>query len=169
MLNRDILILEHILEYCSSLVTFRKRFGNTIEKFLSDVPYQMACNMAILQIGELSTKLSDNIKKEIPDIPWHQIKGLRNYLAHDYGSIRLEDMWDTIINDIPLLEKAIRSNLSEIYRYKTVTEAELKLLQDSDFKFSSKKKDGLIIIKYYFDDENKINNLLNQKPPTMKR
>lgn len=124
--------------------------------------------MAILQIGELSTKLSDNIKKEIPDIPWHQIKGLRNYLAHDYGSIRLEDMWDTILNDIPPLEKAIRSNLSEIYRYKTVTETELKLLQDSDFKFSSKKKDGIIVIKYYFDDENKVNSLLNRNPPAMK-
>lgn len=169
MLNRDISILEHILEYCSDLADFRKRFGDSIESFLSDIPYQLACNMAILQIGELSTKLSDDIKKEIPDIPWHQVKGLRNYLAHDYGSIRLEDMWDTIINDITLLEKAIRSNLSEIYRYKTVTEAELKLLQDSDFKFSSKKKDGIIVIKYYFDDEDKIKTLLNQKPPTMKK
>ncbi len=110
-------------------------------------------SLVIWQYCKLSTKLSDNIKKEIPDIPWHQIKGLRNYLAHDYGSIRLEDMWDTILNDIPPLEKAIRSNLSEIYRYKTVTETELKLLQDSDFKFSSKKKDGIIVIKYYFDDE----------------
>ncbi len=169
MLNRDISILEHILEYCSDLSDFRKRYGNTLEGFLSDKFYQYACNMAILQIGELSTKLSDNIKKEIPDIPWHQVKGLRNYLAHDYGSIRLEDMWDTIVNDIPLLAKAIRSNLSEIYRYRTVTETELKLLQNSDFKFSSKKKDGIIIIKYYFDDENKVKSLLDQKPPTMKR
>ena len=78
-------------------------------------------------------------------------------------------MWDTIVNDIPLLAKAIRSNLSEIYRYRTVTETELKLLQNSDFKFSSKKKDGIIIIKYYFDDENKVKSLLDQKPPTMKR
>lgn len=169
MLNRDISILEHILEYCSDLSDFRKRYGNTLEGFLSDKSYQLACNMAILQIGELSTKLSDDIKKEIPDIPWHQVKGLRNYLAHDYGSIRLEDMWDTIINDIPLLDKAIRSHLSEIYRYKTVTEAELKLLQDSDLKISSKKKNGIIIIKYYFDDENKVKSLLDQKPPTMKR
>ena len=169
MLNRDVSILEHILEYCSDISNFRKKNGNTIENFLSDKIYQYACNMAILQIGDLSTKLSDDIKKEIPDIPWHQVKGLRNYLAHDYGSIRLEDMWDTIVNDIPELEKAIRSNLSEIYRYKTITETELKLLQDSGFKFSSKKKGGIIVIKYYFDDEDVINNILKSNPPSLKR
>lgn len=169
MLNKDVSILEQILEYCSDLSDFRKRYGNTLDSFLSDKLYQLACNMVILQIGELSTKLSDDIKREISDISWHQVKGLRNYLAHDYGSIRLEDMWDTITNDIPLLEEAIRSNLSEVYRYKTVTETELKLLQDSDFKFSSKEKNGIIIIKYHFDDEDKINSLLNKKPPTMRK
>lgn len=169
MLNRDVSILEQILEYCSDLSDFRKRYGDTLENFLSDKTYQLACNMLILQIGELSIKLSDDIKREISDVPWHQVKGLRNYLAHDYGSVRLDNMWDTITNDIPLLEEAIRSNLSEVYRYKTVTETELKLLQDSDFKFSSKEKNGIIIIKYHFDDEDKINSLLNKKPPTMKK
>lgn len=36
-------------------------------------------------------------------MPWNQIKALRNVVAHNYGKIDKEILWETILNDIPKL------------------------------------------------------------------
>ena len=38
-----------------------------------------------------------------PDIPWRQIIGLRNVLAHEYGEIRHELIFRITTNQIPAL------------------------------------------------------------------
>ena len=37
-------------------------------------------------------------------MPWNQIKALRNVVAHNYGKIDKETLWETISNDIPRLQ-----------------------------------------------------------------
>ncbi|GAB3706697.1 hypothetical protein GCM10027592_40410 [Spirosoma flavus] len=41
----------------------------------------------LLVIGEESKKIEADLKKEFSQIPWHNIAGMRNYLAHDYRGI----------------------------------------------------------------------------------
>lgn len=38
-----------------------------------------------------------------PNIPWMKISGLRNRIVHDYGSIQLDIIYNTVIQDLPLL------------------------------------------------------------------
>ncbi len=38
-------------------------------------------------------------------MPWNQIKALRNMVAHNYGKIDKEILWETISNDIPQLQE----------------------------------------------------------------
>jgi uncharacterized protein with HEPN domain len=57
-----------------------------------------------LQIGELTTYLSDDFKQTYTGIPWKQIKALRNIVAHSYGKIDDESLWETITGDIPKLK-----------------------------------------------------------------
>lgn len=38
-------------------------------------------------------------------MPWNQIKALRNMVAHNYGKIDIEILWETISNDIPQLQE----------------------------------------------------------------
>ena len=59
--------------------------------------------MCILQIGELSSHLSEDFKAMYSDMPWQDIKRMRNIAAHRYGSFDVEVLWDTIVNDIPSL------------------------------------------------------------------
>lgn len=47
------------------------------------------------QIGELVGRLSDDFKARHPEIPWRQIRGMRNFVAHEYGSLDLEVVWYT--------------------------------------------------------------------------
>lgn len=63
--------------------------------------------MCIIQIGELVGRLSDEFVEEYNDIPWHAIKGMRNLHAHDYENVDLENVWNSLIKDIPELKEQI--------------------------------------------------------------
>lgn len=64
----------------------------------------------MLQIGELTTHLTSDFKQTYTGIPWIQIKALRNVVAHNYGKIDDESLWETITSDIAKL-KAYCSNI----------------------------------------------------------
>lgn len=113
MNNKDRTIFFHMLEYCQRILTMRERFGDSFAHFSADCAYQDATSMCILQIGELAGKLSQETRDAIPQIPWRAIRGLRNVFAHDYGSVVLEIMWETVANDLPALESEIRRVLEE--------------------------------------------------------
>jgi len=57
-----------------------------------------------LQIGELTIHLTDDFKQTYTEMPWTQIKALRNVLAHKYGKIDDESLWETITSDIPKMK-----------------------------------------------------------------
>ena len=96
--NRD--IIEHILRYCNQIETAHDDFGKSKERFIESTTYQNAVSMCILQIGELVNRLSDDFKAEHSNIPWHKIRGMRNFVAHEYGSIDFDIVWYTATNSI---------------------------------------------------------------------
>ena len=61
--------------------------------------------MDILQIGELSVSLTPKFKEETKEIPWRDIKDMRNVVAHGYGSLDADTTWRTIKEDILELKK----------------------------------------------------------------
>lgn len=77
--------------------------------------------MNLWQIVELAGKLSDNFVAETKDtVDWRAIKNMRNMFAHDYGSMDIDRIWETAIDDIPELE-AICSGFLEQDQDKTPT------------------------------------------------
>ena len=70
--------------------------------------------MCIVQIGELVNLLSDGVKRRNNAIPWRMIKDTRNFYVHNYGSIDLESVWETMLNDIPALKDACTEILKEV-------------------------------------------------------
>ena len=57
----------------------------------------------IVQIGELVSQLSDEIKAKNRAIPWRVIKDMRNFYVHAYGSIDISSVWNTLTQDIVFL------------------------------------------------------------------
>lgn len=55
----------------------------------------------MIQISENSRKLSGEYKEEHAQIPWNLLYGLRNRIVHDYGSVVLDVVYETLKNDIP--------------------------------------------------------------------
>lgn len=102
MTERDHNILLHIVEYCDRLSAFTGDME--YEQFENSELHKDACAMCIFQIGELVRNLTDEFKEEYSNIPWRQICSMRNIVAHHYGVVDTETLWDTIVSDIPSLK-----------------------------------------------------------------
>lgn len=59
----------------------------------------------LFQIGELAKNLSMDFLAKHDKMPWKNIKGMRDRVAHGYGSIDLKEIWRTATNDIEPLRK----------------------------------------------------------------
>lgn len=66
-------------------------------------------NMGI--IGEAASHVPENIQERYSDVPWHQMKGMRNILAHEYFGVDLDVLWRTVQEDLPLLKIKIQQVL----------------------------------------------------------
>lgn len=78
---------------------------HSFKKFDTDADYQRSISFSILQIGELSGGLSADDRKETANrVQWGPIKGMRNLVAHNYGNMSREIIWETATVDIPVLE-----------------------------------------------------------------
>lgn len=111
MKNEDILIVKKMINYCNDIGTLVKRFNTDFERYKTDISFQYACNMCIIQIGELANRLSEETKKNNKNIPWHAIRGMRNFHAHDYENVDLEIVWNTLLEDIPALKQSLENLL----------------------------------------------------------
>lgn len=67
---------------------------------------------SLAQIGELSGRISQQVQQEHPDIPWKQIKGMRNLIIHDYMGIDMKIVRSTVERDLPVLRAQIEEILN---------------------------------------------------------
>ena len=111
MKNEDVLIIKKILKYCNDIENLLIRFDTDFEKYKTDISFQYACNMCIIQIGELANRLSEETKENTKNIPWRAIRGMRNFQAHDYENVDLEIVWNTLLEDIPVLKQNLKKIL----------------------------------------------------------
>ena len=89
--------------------------GVSKETFLDDLRLQDASAFDISTIGEAASNVTDEFKALHPEIPWIQMRGLRNRLVHIFDYEQID--YDIIIvatEELPALEPKIRSALSTI-------------------------------------------------------
>lgn len=112
--NRDQSIVEHILDYCIRIDETASYFNHDKEVFNENHVFRDAVALCVLQIGELTGVLSDEMKKKYDNIQWRQIKALRNIVAHKYGTVDAEVLWEILTSDVPQLQSDCEKILSEL-------------------------------------------------------
>ena len=122
MLSPDLQRIQHIRDYCSEIENTIHRYGNSFDIFDADPDYQRSVSFCILQIGELGNGLTSEYRAKTSDrVQWAPIRGMRNLVAHSYGSMNRETIWLTAITDIPELKKFCEEQLAQAEsRSKTV-------------------------------------------------
>lgn len=64
-------------------------------------------------IGEAANHISEKFRSDRPEIPWQQIVGQRNVLAHEYGDIKVDRIWRTATIKIPAPLKVLEPLIPE--------------------------------------------------------
>ncbi|TCV74503.1 uncharacterized protein with HEPN domain [Neorhizobium sp. R1-B] len=91
--------------------------GTTQEAFLSDVRTQMAVAMALVLIGESAARIMmhhPDFPVDHPEIPWSKMRGMRNFVVHDYYELELPVVWETVQTSLP----ALISNLDSLRHWR---------------------------------------------------
>jgi len=65
-------------------------------------------------IGEAAKNLPQNFRKNYSNVPWKEMAGMRDILAHRYFGIDLEIAWETIKKKLPEVEPEIRNIYNSI-------------------------------------------------------
>jgi len=84
-------------------------FTKSIEyyQFERDKMRKLAVERQLEVIGQAANKISIETQNNLKDIPWKNIIGLRNKLAHDYGEILAERIWGISKNSLQELMKEL--------------------------------------------------------------
>jgi uncharacterized protein with HEPN domain len=80
------------------------------EDLLLDKLRQDGILLKLIVIGESAGKIVNRFPEFVAarsDIPWTNMRGMRNQVAHSYSDTNLATVWDTVINDLPVLFEAV--------------------------------------------------------------
>jgi uncharacterized protein with HEPN domain len=103
MSTRDWLLrIEDILESIQHILDYTE--GMDLTNWASDRKTIDAVVRNFEIIGEAANHVPPEIQSRFPDIPWSQMRGIRNILIHEYFGVDEEVIWETVQNDLPSLQ-----------------------------------------------------------------
>ena len=96
--------LDHIQQAATDVCSFVE--GLAKDDFLTDKRTQQAVILSLIIIGEAATKVMEGyaaFTQAHPEVPWRNMRGMRNRMAHGYFDIDLDMVWNTVQTALPEL------------------------------------------------------------------
>jgi len=96
--------IEKIQQYTANL---------TFEDFVAN---NMAVDAVVRNfeiIGEAASHIPDNIQSKYSEVPWFEMKGMRNIMVHEYFRVDLKIVWMTARESLPALVSKINRIIAE--------------------------------------------------------
>ena len=100
--------LQHMRQATADATGFVEGFSQPA--FLADKRTQQAVIMSLIVLGEAATKVMDaypDFANAHPEVPWRNMRGMRNRIAHGYFDIDLEVVWETVQTALPTLQVSL--------------------------------------------------------------
>jgi uncharacterized protein with HEPN domain len=106
---------ERLLDIHEAIEKIQQRLpADAAEAFRRDEMLQVWALHHVQLIGEAAARLSDALRAEHPAIPWPDIIAMRNVLVHQYFSADLDQVWHTIVADLPSLKAWVQKVLADV-------------------------------------------------------
>ncbi len=110
-MSRDKNALLDILE----MIELIRVNGPADERTLSeDILRQTATLHWIEIIGEAANRTSSTLREAHPEVPWRDIIGMRNLVAHGYDQVALDIVWRVVRDELTLLKAQVRAIVEEL-------------------------------------------------------
>jgi len=109
--NPDDAYLHDMLEAARLIQAYLKKVS--FDEFWHHNEKRDAVAMRLSVIGEASNHISPATQKALPSIPFKQIRGLRNRIAHDYGAIDFKIVWAVTQKEIKPLITALEAHMGK--------------------------------------------------------
>lgn len=109
--SRDKERLQLILDAIDRIQRFT--LGKSYDDLVSDEMLYYAVVKNIEIIGEAANMLTPSFTDSHPDTQWKMVRGMRNYIVHEYFQIDDVVVWNVVTNDLPMLRDQVLGYLSE--------------------------------------------------------
>jgi uncharacterized protein with HEPN domain len=104
--------LRDILDAAESAVQFAA--GMDFDAFAADKKTIFAVIRALEIVGEATKRIPEAVRQRYPEVPWRQMAGMRDKLSHDYISVNVRRVFDTLHVDVPPLRPALTRILTDL-------------------------------------------------------
>ncbi len=99
--NRELAYLWDMCEAAQEIVSFVANVKYT--DFADNKLIRYAVERKLLVIGEAANHMPQAYRDSHPEIPWRQVIDLRNVLAHEYGEIKVDRIYNAATVSVPNL------------------------------------------------------------------
>lgn len=82
--------------------------------FLARKLYQTSLAWYLQAIGEAASRISEESRALIPDVPWRKIVGTRHILSHEYDRLLPEKLWRVLREHLPPLVAALDAHMQNL-------------------------------------------------------
>jgi uncharacterized protein with HEPN domain len=86
--------------------------GMDFSAFQADEKTNAVVERKLLVLSEAASRLGDHAEKLCPSIPWNNIRGIGNWLRHQYDRVDPSVIWQTVERDLPPLKLAAGKSLA---------------------------------------------------------
>ena len=104
--------LQDILEAIGAIERFMS--GVDFNNFIQNEEKIFAVEKALEIVGEAVKNVPEVVKDQYPSIPWRNIAGMRDKLAHHYWRTDVKVVWKSVREDIPRLKEMITQVLEDL-------------------------------------------------------
>lgn len=105
---------ERIRDILEAIANIEKYASKGRAEFDRDELVRLWCVRHLEIIGEAVRALPKPVRDHAPSVPWSQIAGMRNVLAHGYFDVDGELVWNAIADHVPLLKLEMQRLLATL-------------------------------------------------------
>jgi uncharacterized protein with HEPN domain len=105
---------DRLLRDISDAIELIEQFtaGMDFDAFRQDAKTVAAVERKLQIISEAAMRLGGEAEARYPGLPWRDMRGMGNWLRHQYERIELPAIWETVTEDLPALKAALLGALN---------------------------------------------------------
>lgn len=92
---------------------FKYTQGVNYKSFIKDRKTVDAVVRNLIIIGEATNQIPEEVCSKHPEVPWYEMRAMRNFVVHEYFKASDKVIWDTVQVDLPILPPLLEKIIEE--------------------------------------------------------